>query len=110
MSIELCQSSTSSSLIWANTPRLDASLTKPGSGARWPALLDGRRRQQTAATMPTRSNGCARSRRSETNSHPATGLTAKRGEAHSPRTLRNEKDRDDRLDHGGKFRFVVSQI
>jgi hypothetical protein len=32
MSIELCQSSTSVSLMWANTPRLDASLMKEGSG------------------------------------------------------------------------------
>ena len=30
MSIELCQSSTSASLMWAKTPRLDASLTKLG--------------------------------------------------------------------------------
>jgi hypothetical protein len=33
MSIELCQSSTSASLMWAKTPRLDASLMKWGSRA-----------------------------------------------------------------------------
>jgi hypothetical protein len=40
MWIELCQSSTSASEMWAKTPRLDASLTKSGSGA-WSRTITG---------------------------------------------------------------------
>src|SRR4051794_36049460 len=50
MSIELCQSSTSASVMCAKTPRLEASLTNPGSGA-WISAITGQVASRTILSI-----------------------------------------------------------
>jgi hypothetical protein len=52
MSIALCQSSTSASLMWANTPRLDASSTNLWSGE-WSRTITGQAASRTISRAIT---------------------------------------------------------